>query len=218
MMINYAEQIRTSSMICRNHQAQLSKIGAFGAVYILTIMISNIINVICFTNFPYEFVLVKYCRGVPLSYSEIKRQKIIQAWMIKSWFYILMLLTALFSHLKIWVTKRRRHRSNFTMKRQNIATLDQTLSAFYLKVCWAILSEIYLYLIINKSQYKTYINVFNLTGDFLNCIVVPSYWLYSTKQGFKDLWSQDSLLVKKKRTTPYSPLHNISSDKEPRRP
>ena len=33
MMINYAEHIRTSSMICRNHQAQLSKIGAFGSVY-----------------------------------------------------------------------------------------------------------------------------------------------------------------------------------------
>ena len=70
MMIKHAEKIRTGSLDCKDYQARLSIIGVLVSVYILTFFFGVIFNLLLFPLYPYDFVSVKYCRGIPISYSE----------------------------------------------------------------------------------------------------------------------------------------------------
>ena len=70
MMIKHAEKIRTGSLDYKNYQARLSIIGVLVSVYILTFFFGVIFNLLLFPLYPYDFVSVKYCRGIPISYSE----------------------------------------------------------------------------------------------------------------------------------------------------
>ena len=205
-------------MLRKSYQARLSTIGILVSVQILTFLVITFLIMMLFPLFPYDFVLVKYCRGVPFSYSLDERQKITQGWLIRLSLRILMLLLTLFCQLRIFLTKRSRHSSNFCNKRQNIATLDQTLFAAHLKLFLAILHEIHFKLLIEKSPSGQYTAELNLTRDILNCVLLPGYWVYSTKQQFPELWAQVSRFRKTSRK-PTKPSSSFSlSAMEPRRP
>ena len=215
MLVRYAENIRTNSMACKSYQARLSTIGIIWSVYILAFLISVTINVVLFPFFPNSFVLVVHCRGLDLSYSTEERLKITQGQLLRLTMLLLMLVFTLFFHMRMNVTRIKRHRSGFTRNRQNIATFDQTLFATYLKLGLAIVSEVFFHLLITNSPAANHIKMYDLVTDFLNCLVVPGYWMFSTYLDFKGLWSPASIF-KKTPVTP-STQFNLPS-KEPRRP
>ena len=218
MMINYAENIKTENMLRKSYQARLSTIGILVSVQILTFLVITFLIMMLFPLFPYDFVLVKHCRGVPLSYSLEERQKITKGWLIRLSLMILMLLLTLFCQLRIFLTKRSRHSSNFSNKRQNIATLDQTLFAAHLKLFLAILYEIHFNLLIENSPSGKYIAELDLTRDILNCVLLPGYWVYSTKQQFPELWAQVSRCRNTSRIPTKPSSFDTLSVMEPRRP
>ena len=75
------------------------------------------------------------------------------------------------------------------------------LFAAYLKLSLAIVGQIFFHLVLIDSAAADYIKIFNLGTDFLNCVVVPGYWLYSTNRHFKELWSTDFILRMSPRDT-----------------
>ena len=103
-----------------------------------------------------------------------------------------MLFSLLFGQLRIFITKRSRHSSDFSNKRQNIMTFNQTLFAAHLKLFSAILYEIHFNLLIENSPSGQYIAKLDLSRDILNCVLLPGYWVYSTKQQLPELWAQVS--------------------------
>ena len=105
-------------------------------------------------------------------------------------------------HLKVWWTKRKLHRSCFSKWRQNIATLDQTLFATYLKISLSLLVEIFVHLIKYNSPAAAYTETVSLSTDFLACVVVPGYWVYSTNKDFMELWSTANICTTSVRTPP----------------
>ena len=112
----------------------------------------------------------------------------------------------------------------FCKYRQNIATLDQTLVAAYLKIVLALLKEINYISIFTNSQPFIDDEIFMKLMNFLDSIVIPVYWVYSTKRNFKEFWSNKTVFLKILRpVTPVVPGPNIIKRMpftviEPRRP
>ena len=118
--------------------------------------------------------------------------------------------------------------SYFSQFRQNIATVDQLLAAGYLKIGLAIFEEALFFSMINNLNIIIEIETFMKISNFLNCIIIPCYWMYSTHRDFTELWSKETVFCRKyvpqsnrvcplKLNTMYS-LDLSHTALEPRRP
>ena len=216
ILIRHAENIRTDNMSPKTHQARLSIIGGIVLGLILSLMASLIINLMLFPQFPFEFLLVRNCRGIQTLYSSEEIEKIKKGWSVDLVGLMLLLVATMFFHLRVCLTKRRQHISKFSQNRQNIATLDQTLAASYLKLVLAIMETFSFLLILNNSPYKIYNTPLLVATNTLNCIAVPAYWTYSASTHFQDLSSHQILFSRK--LTSHNSVNASRGVLEPRRP
>ena len=197
MMVKHADNMRPNSLDCKSHQARLSIIGILVAVFIFTFCSGVIIVLIFDPLSPFDFVLVRNCREVPISYSEEEMRKIMQGWLSRLVSLAIFALATFSCHVRIIQFKRRHNMSYFSHFRQNIATVDQSLAAAYLKIGLAVFKEVIFYSIINKSTSTIEVDAFMKISNVLNCIAIPCYWIYSTKQDFNELWSKETVFWRK---------------------
>ena len=87
--------------------------------------------------------------------------------------------------------------SYFSQYRQNIATVNQSLAAAYLKITLAVIKETIFLSIMNNSISTIEVETFMKISNVLNCIVIPCYWMVSTKQDFKEFWSKETVFWRK---------------------
>ena len=155
MLVEHPENIRTNLMACKTYQAKLSSIALLLSLYITAVLIAETLAMNLIQLFPYDFVLVRHCRDVPLSYTYIENKWTNKIKLIKMAYLFLMLLFTLFLHLRFIYLKRNKHRCQFSKTRQCIVTLNQTLVAAYLQLTCALLRQLYINLILNNSPWAT---------------------------------------------------------------
>ena len=210
MMIKYANKIQTTRFINKGQKAHLRIIGILVAVWIIALITNNIINLILFPFFPFDFFPVKSCRGVVILYDEEEQQMIFRGWLIRLINLVLMAVAALTSHARVLLFRRHHSLSYFSKYRQNIATLDQTLMAAYLKIFLAILKEMNFIPILINSHSIIEDELFMKIMNLVNCTVVPCYWVFSTKQHFKEFWSKETIFLKRlSPPTNVAPQQNV---------
>ena len=143
-----------------------------------------------------------------------------RAWMSRLVSLSIFAIATLSCHARIINYKRRHNMSYFSQFRQNIATMDQSLVAAYLQIVLAIVYEVFFFLSIRKKNTYIQIMIFNKLSNILNCIIIPSYWLYSTHATFQDLWSRKTIFYKKRANfqNRSNSFHMASSSIEPRGP
>ena len=214
VLIKYADRIGTESINRKQHQARLSAIGALIFLLIFCNLINLIINIVLFPLVPVEFLVVKHCRGLPSSYTNKEWEKIRAGWSIEIVMLLLVFVLLVSCNLRVLFIKSGWHRSRFTRRRQNIATLHQLLVAAYFNFFLAISETLSFLLIMNNSSYALYINPLLIISRTINCVAVPCFWLYSSGNNLKEISSQ-------KPNSSY-PLYHISPEApnsvEPRRP
>ena len=196
MMIKHAGNIWTSRFIRKSHQAHLRIIGLLVAILIVTLITNTIINLVLFPLFPFENFPVKSCRGVLISYTTEEQQQIFRAWLIRVVSLVLMLIAVVVSHVRIILFRRYHSLSYFSKHRQNIATLDQTLAAAYLKIVLAVVQNMNFIPIFANYGHVIDHGIFMKLANYVNSIVVPCYWMFSTKKNFKDFWSKETVFLK----------------------
>ena len=214
ILIKHGDKIRTESMRSKQHQARLSVIGALFSLFIFSYLIILIFNLVLFPQFPYEFLVVRHCRGLPSSYTNTEWEKIRAGWSIDVVLLLLVLVIIVCCNLRVLFIRRKWHRSRFTQRRQNIATLNQVLVAAYLKLFSALTETFSFLLILNNSSYAVNTYQLLIITSIINCIVVPGFWLYSSGNHLKEITSQQiktSLPLYSTSPAPRYPL-------EPRRP
>ena len=114
--------------------------------------------------------------------------------------------------------------SYFSQFRQNIATLDQTLVAAYLKICLLVLQNINFNPIFTNSQPVIEHGISTKLSNFVNIIVIPCYWVFSTKPNIKGFWSKEKVFLKQLSPQATVAPHKIISEEGttqvlvPRRP
>ena len=197
MMVKHADNLRPDNLECKSHQARLSIVGILVAVYIITICFALIIIFILYPLSPLDFVLVRSCRGVPITYPEDEMRMVMRGWMSRLVYSVLIVIATLSCHARILHFKRQHNMSYFSQFRQNIATADQSLAAAYLKIGLAVVKEMLFWSIINDSSTKIDILTFMKISNVLNCIVIPCYWIYSTKKDFREFWSKETVFWRK---------------------
>jgi hypothetical protein len=218
IMIKHADNIRQDNLACKSHQARLSVIGILVAVLVFTGCFGVIIGFILLPRSPFDFVLVRNCRGVSMSYSEEETHKIISSWLTRLIIIILISLAIFSCQVRIIVFKRRHNSSYFSHFRQNIATLHQTFAAAYLKICMALVKEVIFFNWVTNSSTSIEIGPFLKLSIVLDCIFIPCFWMYSTKHDFREFWCSETVFWRKniieKYVFPAVPTPSL----EPRRP
>ena len=212
MMIKHADNIRQNNLACKSHQARLSVIGILVAVLVLTGCIGVIMCLILLPRSPFNFVLVRFCRWVPISYQDDEKRKIIGNWLSRLIFLLLIALAIFSCQLRIIIFRRRHNSSYFSHFRQNIATVDQTFAAAYLKISFSLIMEVIFFYIVNNTDTTIDLaNIMNATV-ILDCVIIPSYWMFSTKQDFREFWSYKTVFWRNHRPEKYLSQHDINVD------
>ena len=216
MMIKHADNIRPDEIPCKSHQARLSIIGILVAVLTFTISIGGVIGITLHPLSPFDFLRVRNCRGVSISYPEDEMLKIIGHWLSRLVGLVLIALAILSCQVRIIYFKSHHNNSYFSHFRQNIATVDQTLAAAYIKICMSVIKEAIFY---NPAiEVETFLKI----SIVLDCIIVPCYWIYSTKQDFREFWSNEMVfgrtLRKQKHVLTLQQNSDYNAGLEPRRP
>ena len=203
MMIKHADNIRQNNLACKSHQARLSFIGILVAVLVFTGCIGVIIGFILLPLSPFDLVLVRNCRGVSMLYSEEETHKIISSWITRLTIIILIFLAIFSCHVRIIVFKRRHNGSYFSHFKQNIETLHQNFAAAFLKICIALVNEVIFFNWITNSSTSIEIGPFSRLSIILDCIFIPCFWMYSTKQDFREFWCSETVFWRKNRIVKY---------------
>ena len=206
MMIKHADNIRQDGISCKSHQAHLSIIGILVGVLIITVSIGGTICIFIHKLAPFDFLRVRYCRGVSVLYGNDEMRKIVGTWLARLVGLILITVAILSCQARIIRFRRSHDQSYFSHFRQNIATIDQILGIAYLKISLAMIKAINI-----ESVLKV--------GTILDCIVIPCYWTYSARHNFREFWSGKTGFEKKLRNQQFvSKLHENKPRLCPRRP
>ena len=212
MMIKHAENICLDGFLCKRHQARLSIIGILVGFSILTVSIGGTIGIFIHKLFPFDFLRVRYCRGVSILYRTDDMHKLFSQWLSRLISLVLISIAILTCQVRILRFRRSHNQTYFSHFRRNIATVDQLIFAAYLKIALAIIKEAIFY---NRAiNIETVLKV----GIILDCIVIPCYWMYSAKQDFREFWSGRTVFEKKLRNQQFVHLHENKPRLCPRRP
>ena len=111
ILIKYGDKIRTESMSRKQHQARLSVIGALFSLGIFSHLGILITNLVLFPLFPYDFLVVRHCRGLPSSYTNTEWGKIRAGWSIDVVLLLLVLLIIICCNLRVLFIRSRWHSS-----------------------------------------------------------------------------------------------------------
>ena len=131
----------------------------------------------------------------------------------------LIVVTTISCHIRVIYYRRKHNNSYFSKYRQSMATMDQLLAAAYLKLLTSLSEEaVVLTHVLHLTltvDYDTFLQMNNL----LNCIIVPCYWLVSSRRDFKELWALGTCFWASK-PVPHKKGQNISNrlPLTPRRP
>ena len=212
MMIKYADNIRTKD--CKAHQALLSFIGILVAVFIFTSCTGVIITFIIHPLSTSEYVLVRNCMAVTIEYESTQYGM----WLPDSVILVLLTVATLSCQVRVSSFRKRHNNSYFRKYRQNIATMNQLLVAAYLTLLTAIFKEtIVLITVLNFSTPVSYEHFLKI-NSVVNCIIIPIYWMNSTKNDFKDFWLIQTCFWKTKRISHFNTNEVQMVPLEPRRP
>ena len=136
-------------------------------------------------------------------YSEEETHKIISSWLTRLIIIILIFLAIFSCQVRIIVFKRRHNSSYFSRFRQNIATLHQTFAAAYLKICMALVKEVIFFNGVTNPFTSIELGSFLKISIVLDCIFIPCFWMYSTKQDFREFWCSETVFWRKNRIVKY---------------
>ena len=101
MMVKHAENIRPDSYERKNHQARVRIIGILVAVYIFTFIVGIVLVLYLHPHSPFDFVMVRICRGIPLTYPVQDKKKIMRAWMSRLVSLTIFAIATLSCHVRI---------------------------------------------------------------------------------------------------------------------
>ena len=88
---------------------------------------------------------------------------------------------------------KRHHSSYFSKRRQNLATANETLAAIYIKIISAFINDfIFLYVVYTIDLQSINPMMFMKFAIFIDCVLIPTYWLYSTSCNWKEFWSSEN--------------------------
>ena len=196
IMIKHAEKVRQDKMPRKRDQARLSMIGVLVGVLIITLCLIYMVNFIMHDFFPNEFIEVRICKGVYKPTDEIEKMRF---WWMRMSSLALMLIFTLSCNIRIFLFRRQHGLSYFSRYRQNIATAHQTFAAIYIKIIFKILKEILILCIIFEkfSCSRMFLFLMMPYCSILECIIIPGYWIFSTKSHFPELWSTETLFWNK---------------------
>jgi hypothetical protein len=143
MMVKHAENIRPDSYDRKNYHAYVRIIRILVAVFIFTFIVRMLLILYLNHHSPFDFVVLRICSRVPLTYPEAENKKIMRAWMCCLVSLSIFAIATLSCHVRIINYKRCHNMSYFSQFRQNIATMDQSLVATYLQIVLAIFYEVF---------------------------------------------------------------------------
>ena len=216
MMVKRAPDICEEKYQCKKHQAHLGSIGFLVAIVGVTAIVGKICFFMIDPQTSYEYILVLPCRGLVKDHSDDEKKKIIRIWFIRVMVEILMVLHTIACHVRVLRFQRAHNRSYFRKVRQNINTFQEMLAASYLITSGALVEEVaFITLVYDQSPIIRPSIVYDAV-DILYCIILPSYWLFSTKRNFAEFWSMENLFWRKPRKRPK--LTWCTGPFEPRRP
>ena len=211
MMVKHADDIRMNN--CKTHQARLSYIGIFVAVFILTACTGVVISIFIYPLSPSEYVLVRSCRGVVFEYESIRYGM----WLRSSVILVLFTVATFTCQLRIILYRRKYNKSYFSKYRQNIATMNQLLFVTYVTIIISFIKEaIVITILLNSTpiiDYQTFLRI----NALINCIIIPSYWMYSTRKEFYEFWSIETCFWKAKKRNKLQTIEVQMAPLEPRR-
>ena len=192
VMIKHAENIRKEKKFCKSHQAHISRIGALVGVLVLMTSLVYIINYMTHDFFPEEFTEVKICKGV----ERLGREKMSlkHCWLRITALSMLFMFTLSFN-IRIMLFRQRHNHSYFSRYRQNIATAYQTLLLIYTKIGFKTMKEVLILCTIlgkTHSGQKTHF-VLITVWNIVECVLIPGFLLFSTKNHFPEIWSEETL-------------------------
>ena len=96
--------------------------------------------------------------------------------------------------------------------------MDQLMFAAYVTLITALTKEaLVITNLLNFSSTMDY-QTFLQFNTLINCISIPSYWIYSTRKDFHELWSIETCFWKTKNTTLQETIEVQMVPLEPRRP
>ena len=200
MMIKRAPDICLQKSKCKKHQAHLASIGLIVGIVIPAAAFGITILFILLPRFPFDFILVLHCRGIPFSFSDEEMKKIVSSWLARFMWMIVLVWATISCHVRVIRFKRSHNKSYIKKVRQNINTFQEMLLTAYLLEFGAIVKEVYFIQLVHSKA--TFINASTLDDaiDIIFCVLLPCYWVYSTKKDFAEFWSSKYLFWTKPET------------------
>ena len=206
MLVKHGDNIRTDN--CKVFQARLSFIGILVGILILTYNTAIAIS-LALSPIPLaDYVLVRHCSGDLDPYTNSS----LYVWKTVIVFLVLETLATYSCQVRIRNFRKQHNTSYFTKYRQNLATMDQLLFSTYTMIITAFCEAVIaLVLLDNKQPWIEYVT-FQKMRNIVNCVVIPCYWILSTRKDFKDLFSMRTCFWKRNR------IYQTHSSDIPREP
>ena len=154
----------------------------------LTLCISLMIN----PHFPDKFPLVLLCLENDLDSLKAAEDNLIIARLADFAACLLFTFSLCSSHTRIYRFKQCHGASYFSNFRQNIATVNETLLAAYVKIGFIFLNLLVGFLCVFYIRSENFFIIYQLFGNLtvvVDCIIIPASWIFSTRKSFPELWS-----------------------------
>ena len=212
MMVKHAQNIGTDNS--KAHHASLSYIGSIVALFIISSCTGAVISIFLYQLSPSEYVLVRNCRGVAFKYKSTRYGM----WLRSAVIIVLATVATFTCQIRIIKCRTKYNKSYFTKYRQNIATMNQLIFATYVTLLTAFIKEVIVFTILLNYTPTIDFQTFIRINALLNCIIIPCYWIYSTKKEFHEIWSLETCFWKTKKRTIFQTIEVQMEPLEPRRP
>jgi hypothetical protein len=160
----------------------------------LTLCISLMINPL----FPDKFPLILLCLEDDLDSLKVPEDNLIKARLVDFAVCLLFLFSLISSHTRIYRFKQCHGASYFSNFRQNIATVNETLLAAYVKIGFIFLNLLAGFLCVLYIRSGNHFIIYQLFGSLtvvVDCILIPGSWIVSTRKSFPEFWPQTCLEI-----------------------
>ena len=109
---------------------------------------------------------------------------------------ILTLLASFSCHIRIINYGRRHNNSYFSHYRQNIVTANQTLTSIYVNIFLLLIRNLIFFSLLHNERMLEF-ELITIINTIITTVILPTFWLYSTRIEFKELWAEETIFWKK---------------------
>ena len=195
LFVKHAKYI---SVVSQNNLLVISDFGIPVWITIFSFVLLNGLFMTLHPNFPSHLPDVRVCQGLAPYRNEVDKKLHFQTVLITLIGSIILGGFVVSSHLRLHYYQAKFGNKTFTLFRQNVNTIHQTISAAYIKLVTSLINSTLLHIqivdpnIISAEE----VQICELVAMSVECVAVPAFWLWETSKNFPELTSSRNSVLK----------------------